>query len=479
MFTKKISGLFLLLLLIAQTSTAQTSSDSLQFRKWRLTLINPISTNGNQASAYTAKYSINIIGGVHGGLGPNGREIGGIFNINKQYASGAMIAGGFNYTGGYMEGLNIAGGINYSGGYIEGLSIAGIANIARKDLTGLSAAGIGNFALDDLEGLQASGVLNVAKGSISGLQAAGFANIAGGYVEGLQAAGVFNYAGKGLSGLQASATANITMGDMEGLFATGGINYSSGNMSGLMGAGVMNMASDIEGLTFAGITNISKTFSGMQIAPFNAVSGTAEGMQIGILNIAKEFDGASIGVLSLYGNGRYNIDARYSDGGFTDISLTTGTHRVYNMAMFGYNTALDRDVYRIGFAVGLEKNVKDSFENWESETFFINQEFSVHHHFENEWDKKLNLIYSYKFLVGKRFGSGLSLYGGPSVNMQVTRVNEASDYSWYSVWSPSGKGRDYQFWVGFTTGIRLFKQKHPPLLKKEWNNYRIEKTNSN
>ena len=83
--------------------------------------------------------------------------------------------------------------------------------------------------------------------------------------------------------------------------------------------------------------------------------------------------------------------------------------------------------------------------------------------FEDEWDRTLNYIFSYKYLIGNRFGNGISIYAGPSFNMQVSRVDNAEDYSSYSLWSPSRKGRNYQFWVGFTAGIRIFKQKNLPL----------------
>ncbi|MDR9419230.1 hypothetical protein [Gracilimonas sp.] len=124
--------------------------------------------------------------------------------------------------------------------------------------------------------------------------------------------------------------------------------------------------------------------------------------------------------------------------------------------------------------MGLEKNIQDSFRNWKDESMFVNQEFAVTHQFENEWSKDLNLIYNYKFLLGKRLANGFSIYGGPSFNMQVSRVNGAEDYSWYSLWSPERKGREYQFWVGFTAGIRLFKQKAPARFKDEFNNWDID-----
>ncbi|MBO6793448.1 MAG: hypothetical protein JJ895_06025 [Balneolaceae bacterium] len=455
--------------------------DELEYRKWRVTLIGPISTNGTRTTDFTAKRSINLLGGYHGAL--DGWEVGLLYNGTKYYSAGLQIAGITNFTRGTMEGFNIAGLANVSNKTMAGLQVAGVLNysnsnieglqatmginMSRRSTSGLQAAGIANISGNDIEGLQAAGIINASKGDISGLQAAGVMNIAKDNVEGLQASGILNFAGDDLSGMQATFGANIALGDIEGLFASGAFNFSRGDASGLLFSGGINVAQNIEGLSIAGVGNFAKDLMGVQSAPVN-FSQTATGVQIGILNIAKEFEGVPLGVLSIYGNGRKNIDVRFSDGGFTDFSLTTGTHRVYNMAMFGVNSLLDRDVYRIGFAVGLEKNIQDSFEKLESTTLFVNQEFSAHHVFEGDFDKTLNMMYSYKYLVGNRFGNGLSLYGGPSVNMQVSRVTGSDDYSWYSVWSPSRKGREYQFWVGFTIGVRMFKQMNLPLLEDDW-----------
>ncbi|MEQ8525434.1 MAG: hypothetical protein RIB15_12140 [Gracilimonas sp.] len=465
-----------------------TDYDRLKYRKWRVTLFPPLSTNWTNAPDYTARYSIKILGGYHGGL--DGGEIGGLINYNKYYAHGFQLAGLVNATGGDMAGINIAGGINLSKDEMSGMQFSGLANISGNDLegiqgsglfniagdnsSGLQFAGIGNIARGDIEGLQGSGIINAAWGDISGLQAAGVANIAREDVEGLQAAGVLNFAGSDISGLQAAGAANIAFGDIEGLMAAGGVNIARQNASGLFAAGLLNIANDVEGLVFSGGANIAKNLEGVQFASLLNFSEKATGVQIGLINIAKEFEGVPIGFVSLYGNGRKNMDVRFSDGGFTDIGLTLGTYRVYNSAIFGYNTLLDRDVYRIGLAVGLEKNINDSFQNWKNESMYVNQEFSVTHQFEEEWTRKLNLIYSYKFLLGKRFGSGFSLYGGPTFNAQISRVSGSEDYAWYSLWSPEWKGRDYRFWVGFTAGIRLFKQKAIPKFKDEFDNWDID-----
>lgn len=452
--------------------------NDLEYRKWRITLFTPLGTNGVAAPRYTAKYSINLIGGYHGGL--NGLEIGTLYNYNKEYTSGFQIAGLVNATGGYSEGIGIAGLINY----------------ASKDMSGIQAAGVGNISNDDLEGLQAAGAFNYAGGNISGLQGALGANIAHGSVEGIQVSGLFNLARDQMSGLQVSGGGNVSLHDMEGLmvsgifnatkgdasglFITGGGNVATRDMQGLMISSLFNVTTEYasglmitgglnysryqEGLMISGGANITQRMDGVQFGGLFNYATKATGVQIGLLNIAKDFEGASVGLFSLYGNGRKNFDVRYSDAGFTDIAITTGTHRVYNMAILGYNTSLDRNVYRVGLGVGLEKNINDSFKKIDSEHLFVNQEFTVLHHFEEDWSKKTNLIFSYKYMVGNRFNSGLSLYGGPSYNIQVTRVNSANDYTWYSLWDPTWNGRQYRMWVGFTVGVRFFKQKNLPLL---------------
>lgn len=481
---KKYFALSSLLLIISISSSKLLAQDNynrygdLEYRKWRLTLFTPLGTNGVAAPKYTAKYSINLLGGYHGGL--DGFEFGTLFNYNKEYASGFQIAGLVNATGGYMEGVNLAGFANYSSRGMAGIQAAGFGNFSKNDIEGLQAAGGLNYARGDLSGLQGALGANIARGNVEGAQISGFFNLSERNMSGIQVTGGGNVGLESMEGLMVSGLFNAAKGDASGLFVTGGGNIATDDMEGLMISGLFNVSSEYssglmisgglnysryqEGLMISAGANITQEMEGMQFGGIFNYATTATGVQVGLINIAKEFEGAPIGLLSLYGNGRKNIDVRYSDAGFTDIGITTGTYRVYNMAILGYNTSLDRNVYRFGLGVGLEKNINDSFKKIESEQLFVNQEFTVLHHFEEEWSRKTNLIFSYKYMLGYRFNSGASLYGGPSYNIQVTRVNTANDYTWYSLWDPSWKGRQYRMWVGFTVGIRFFKQKDLPLL---------------
>ena len=485
---KKISGLILFCIFsfsfFSSVFAQDYNEDNLERRKWRVTLFPPLSTNGVEAPNYTAKYSLNILFGYNGGL--DGYEIGGLVNFNKYYADGFMLAGLGNMTNGDMNGVNFAGVFNYSGddmagmqfsglanisnGSLEGVTVSGLVNLSQQGSAGLQAAGLANLSQSSIEGLQAAGLFNMTNNDLSGLQAAGLFNFAGENVEGLQAAGFLNYAGEGISGLQAAGFGNISMGSVEGLIASGFINYGKDEVSGLLAAGGFNIGNSVEGLTAAGVANIARDLQGLQFATFN-IAESGQGLQIGVLNLAKEFEGASVGLLSIYGNGRKNLDFRVSDAGFTEVGITTGTYRLYNMLILGYNPYLEGDVYRVGVAIGLEKNIQDSFEGITSSSLFVNQEFAWNHQFEGDWSSRMNRMLSYKFMVGNRFAQGFSLYGGPSINMQVTRLDEANDYTWWSFWSPERKGKQYRFWIGFTAGIRLFKQKDLPLINNDWNEW--------
>lgn len=478
---KKILLLPTLLCIFALTSTIVTGQDynDLNYRKWRVTLINPIGTNGINATNYTARYSVNLLGGYHGGL--NGFEIGALYNYNRKYASGFQIAGLVNATGGSMEGVNVAGLVNYSKRNMSGIQVAGISNISPRNIEGIQASGAFNLARKNLSGLQGSLGANIALGDVEGLQIAGLFNLSGDYMSGLMISGGANISMSSMEGLMISSLFNLTNNDASGLFITGGANVASDNMEGLMISSLFNVAPENtdgllitgglnysryqNGLMISGGANITQEMNGLQIGGILNYATEATGVQVGLINIAKDFTGAPFGLFSIYGNGRKNIDMRYSDAGFTDFAFTSGTYRFYNSAIFGYNPHLGRNVYRVGMAVGLEKNINDSFQSIESDYLFVNQEFSVLHHFEENWDRKTNLIFSYKYLLGLRLNSGFSLYAGPSYNMQVTRVNSANDYTWYSFWSPERKGRQYRFWVGFTVGVRLFKQNNLPVIR--------------
>lgn len=384
----------------------------LKYRTFRVAMVPGLSTNGLDAKSYASRYSLNILAGYNGAL-DRGFEFGSLLNLNKYYAHGGQIAGLGNYSGGEMAGVNFGGLFNYSGEELQGIQFAGLTNIGREDIQGIQFSGAINWSDENTQGLQFAGVANYAANDMQGLFIGGVANISHGNIQGLIFSGIFNYSAR----------------ETQGIIASGGLNYSE----------------DMQGIAMASI-NFNRFIQGMQVGGLN-IADEVQGVQIGLINYAKHMEGAPVGLISYYGNGRRNIDFWTSDAGFSSIGVKLGAEEVYNMISIGFNPALSRDVWQLGWSIGRLHTYRNHFLHTDFSIFKIN---------EGEWTKDLNMLYKYRLLFGKEVTTGLNLYGGPSINMLVTRVPESSDYTWYRLFDFGAKGRDYIFWIGYSFGVELF-----------------------
>lgn len=403
-----------------QISEAQQNPD-LEYRTFRLTFVPGLSTNGVEAPNYSAKYSINILGGYHGAL--DGYEIG-IVNINKYYAEGLQL-GVVNGTGGHMSGLGLASLVNFAGEGMQGLHLAGIANVSGEYI----------------QGLQFSGILNIGGGGMQGLQFAGIGNLAGEDVQGIQAAGIFNATGE----------------ESLGMMMAGIGNFSGGFNQGMMMSGILNVAMETQGISMAGILNVGGTMQGIQLAGIANIADEAQGVQVGLINIANEFEGVPVGLISLYGNGRKNVDVWFSDGGYTNVGLKLGTMEIYNMVSLGYNSVLNsEDLWSFGWSIGSHRPLEDA---WKSDTFegyFRMKDLNIQSIQDDDDNVFKTNIFSLRYMLGKRFTNDFGIYAGPTLNFLIQDEDEKQDYSWYSIFDGNRWGKDFEFWIGFTTGIQLF-----------------------
>lgn len=133
----------------------------------------PIGSDGSSSIDNTYNTSLNLIGGINGGV--DGFEAGSVFNINLGNMNGIQLSGCLNLTSGNSNGvvlsssLNIVGGnsvgtfltggINATGGNAKGVYLAGGVNYAGS-LTGTQMATV-NVVSHDLTGAQI-GVVNIA-----------------------------------------------------------------------------------------------------------------------------------------------------------------------------------------------------------------------------------------------------------------------------------------------------------------------------
>lgn len=443
-----------LLILVFPASLFSQDRDELDYRPVRVTLVPGLSTNGLEAPNYTAKYSLNILVGYHGGL--NGYELG-LVNINRRYASG-MQAGLLNITGGEQNGIQLSSFGNLTYRNANGIHISGLANITGGMASGFQLGGAVNMSRESMQGITISGLTNASQGSLRGLQFTGGANYAGGNAQGMQFAGIGNISLGNMQGMQVAGLFNAGTLNMEGIAISGVTNVTTGPSSGMMITGGVNISRDASGILLAGIMNTGRSLSGIQLAGTANISDRAEGIQIGLINIAREFEGVPIGVLSIYGNGRKNIDTWTNETGFTHVGLKFGTTEVYNMISVGYNTFIDdRDIWSLGWSIGYYRTLDEAWDRPNLDDYFSIHDFTYQNIQDGEWSAKLNNQISYRYLLGKQISDQFSIYAGPTLNLLISREENNDDYTLYNITSSNRSGVDYRFWAGITAGVQLFK----------------------
>ena len=430
----------------------QSRDSTLSYTKWRVTFLNSLGTNGKNSQEYTAQYSINLVGGIHGGL--DGREFGLLYNVETNYVHGFQIAGLGNVSLGEMSGLNIAGLSNYSQGPMKGLQLSGLANISETSIEGLQLSAGLNVSAGELSGMHIAGIANLSQDDLAGLNLAGGFNVTNEDIEGLNLAGIANISNDDIEGLTIAGIANVSAEDQSGLIMSSVANVSGNFMEGLVLTGGINAAKKIEGLSVSGVATLSNDLTGLTISPVN-IQKTITGLHVGFVNVAEEIDGASIGLVSWYGNGRKNVDIRYSDSGFLDMGFTTGTHRLYNQISVGF-VPQESNVFKLGGSIGLVFDMRDRFSGISKDNWTVTHELSLYQYMEDKWHRQNTKQFTYRYLISSMPNNQFSIYAGPSLN--ILKEGSVDDLAWYSVWSPSIKSANYQVWVGFNIGMRLFKQ---------------------
>jgi len=125
----------------------------------QLTFVTPMSTDGNNTKNKEYKFSVNMLGGITGGV--NGVEFGGLFNINQQDMRGLQMAGFLNLTRGTVSGAQFSGGVNIVK-KSSSFQMAGAVNYTAE-IGDIQFAGIANIATGSR--FQMAGIVNYARGA--------------------------------------------------------------------------------------------------------------------------------------------------------------------------------------------------------------------------------------------------------------------------------------------------------------------------
>jgi len=410
--------------------------------------------------------TLNYAGGNY--IGHRGTGLG---NITRYNFKGGQGAGLFNYVGGRSEGGMGVGGFNLLKADLKGGAGAGVANIILGDVKGGVGSGVTNIVHGNLKGGAGTGVVNIVKGDVNGGVGSGVLNILNGDLKGGVGTGVVNIVKGNVNGGVGSGVANIVTGDLNGGIGTGVVNIVKGNLRGGVGSGVANIVKgNVDGVMGAGMVNIvGGTMNGLQVSGWVNIARRGDGYQLGVVNLADEFDGVPVGMLSLYRNGRKDVDFSFDELSYGNITFKSGTPSIYNMLGIGFKDKngelsdvrmhwgvgkhvpltqrayLDIDVQ---FSSSIRKHnlVIDGFDYFNSKKYTGYCTFC--------WNSNNSL--ALRIAAGTKIARFLKLYGGVSANLLYDKnKDKVLEPGLVKAMHFNYLGKGFQIWPGLYAGVEF------------------------
>ena len=94
----------------------------------------------------------------------------------------------------------------------------------------------------------------------------------------------------------------------------------------------------------------------------------------------------------------------------------------------------------------------------------MNLEYMIYHVNQNDvWTDNFNNYQQVKLLYSNRIGKIISIFGGPSLNLNIAENKESfghtfeSTFAPYDMYSHVGGNHTAKGWIGFNLGIRFDK----------------------
>jgi len=466
---------------------AQTEDTKKINRKAQVTFVHPLGSNGIDASKIINNFSFNLLYGISGGL--NGAEIGGLINMGYGDIKGFQFAGLGNSTTGLVNGFQAAGLYNVVMDSVTGAQLSGITNINRQGVKGASITGIANIINGNTRGFLFAGLANNVSGSSNGFQGAGLYNLIEKQSKGSQFAGLTNinlqdskgayfaglanFSNGNSRGAQFSGLANINTGEMNGAQVSGLANVNVKDMKGAQIAGLSNITTgtaqtqiaglanivtqESSGLQLAGLTNVSpKEHKGSQISGLLNYTKTLNGFQLSVVNITDTIKkGIPIGFISIVTHGYRRLEIEGNEVLFANLNFKTGLTKFYNIFSVGYRFKGEKQYWGVTYGFGTLMPI--------SQKFNFNFDLTATHINEDEaWTNELNLLNRFKFNASYLLTNRLEIFGGPSLNVAVSKLQNSegevvgsSIVPSYGFYDENIRGTNVKMYVGFNIGLRF------------------------
>lgn len=145
-----------------------------------------------------------------------------------------------------------------------------------------------------------------------------------------------------------------------------------------------------------------------------------------------------------------------SEGLNLQAAAKIGIRSVYGI--FGIGTQFLTQDYKWAFGLGLGTHLM------KEEKKSMNLEYMIYHVNENEvWTNNFNNYQQIKLLYSRRIGEKVSIFGGPTANLNIAENKQSFGHTFESTFAPYenysyvGDNHTAKGWIGFTVGIRFDK----------------------
>lgn len=146
-----------------------------------------------------------------------------------------------------------------------------------------------------------------------------------------------------------------------------------------------------------------------------------------------------------------------SEGLNLQATAKVGIKPVYGL--FSVGTQFLAENYKWAFGGGIGTHLV------RSDVHSLNLEYMIFHVNENEiWTDNYNNFQQIRLLYSKRVGDKLSIFGGPSFNLNIAENKQSyahtfeSTFPPYDIYSHVGDNHTARGWIGFTLGVRFDKK---------------------
>ena len=428
-------------------------------RKFQISLIPYIGTNGKMSGSVDNTFSFNFLAGYSGGV--NGFELGGI-NIVRRNVNGSQISTFANIVGGNTRYFQLAGLFNKNTGSVKGTQIAGFSNVVLDTLKGVQLAGFNNTLHGYMDGIQISGFNNVTTKNVDGIQLTGGVNIALQDVKLMQIGGFVNYCNN-VDGGQLAGYVNVARGDVnwgqisgyanygrtvKGFQITGFVNVSANEVTGGQLAGFVNYGVTSGKFQISGFSNIAKDENkGIQLSSILNYSKKVNGYQIALVNVSDTIEsGLPIGMFSFVKNGFHRIELSANEVYYTNIAYKMGVKKLYNTVRLGYNFSSNVSA---GYGIGTQFRLSSKFN--------LNLDLSSDILLESNSLAYIGNLSKLATTIDYNLTKHFSIFIGPSYNVSnisiVPSSNTYESTAPYSFYNETVSDTQIKMWVGGIIGL--------------------------